>query len=120
VPTKAGAAKTRTATRKTPAEKTGDGATGSSAATKPAKAKGSDKPQSAPARGKPTRASSATERLQAGGLEPLVLDFLAKHKDDAPHGPTQVAKALGRSSGAVSNCLVRLTNWPSAERVLLG
>jgi hypothetical protein len=59
--------------------------------------------------GKPS-ASGKLERLKAGGLEPLVLAYLKEHKGDAPHGPSQVAKALGRSSGAVGNCLVRLTD----------
>jgi hypothetical protein len=54
------------------------------------------------ARGKP-------DRLTAGGLEPLVLDYLKKNDGSGPHGPGAVAKALERSSGAVGNCLVRLT-----------
>ena len=44
-----------------------------------------------------------------GGLDPLVLGYLEDNKDSGPHGPTQVAKALERSSGAVGNCLERLT-----------
>ena len=47
-------------------------------------------------------------QLKAGGLEPLVLDYLEKNTDSGPHGPTTVAKALQRSSGAVGNCLERL------------
>lgn len=46
-----------------------------------------------------------------------MLDYLKKHKATAPHGPSQVARALGRSSGAVGNCLVRLTDAKKAKRV---
>ena len=38
-----------------------------------------------------------------------MLAFLKENANGAPHEPTTVAKALGRSTGAVSNCLVRLT-----------
>ncbi len=54
--------------------------------------------------GKPSRG-----RLKPGELEPLVLAYLKENADSGPHGPTAVAKALERSSGAVGNCLVRLT-----------
>jgi hypothetical protein len=63
------------------------------------------------------KASDKPERLKAGGLEPLVLDYLKESTDTAPHGPSQVAQALGRSSGAVSNCLVRLTKAKKTKRV---
>jgi acetate kinase len=48
-------------------------------------------------------------RLKAGGLDPLVLKYLKDNADTAPHGAGAVTKALERSSGAVGNCLVRLT-----------
>lgn len=64
-----------------------------------------------------TASSGKRARLSAGGLDPLVLDYLKKHKATAPHGPSQVAKALGRSSGAVGNCLVRLTSAKKAKQV---
>jgi hypothetical protein len=68
--------------------------------------------------GSPKTASSGKPaRLSAGALDPLVLDYLKKHKATAPHGPSQVAKALGRSSGAVGNCLVRLTGAKKAKQV---
>jgi hypothetical protein len=51
---------------------------------------------------------AAEERLKPGQLDGLVLGFLKKNTDSGPHGPTAVAKALNRSSGAVGNCLVRL------------
>jgi IclR helix-turn-helix domain len=63
-----------------------------------------------PAGGKSETASVGPEsgKLKPGGLDPLVLGFLEANKDDGPHGPGQVAKALQRSSGAVGNCLERL------------
>lgn len=56
-------------------------------------------------------ASANTEggKLKPGGLDPLVLGYLKDNADSGPHGPTVIAKALQRSSGAVGNCLVRLT-----------
>jgi hypothetical protein len=53
--------------------------------------------------------SGDTSRLKPGQLEPLVLAYLKDNADRGPHGPTAIAKALERSSGAVGNCLVRLT-----------
>jgi hypothetical protein len=98
----------------------GDAAAGTDGGAKAAKAKGGGSTPSASTSGKPVAASVAAgkpNRLKAGGLEPLVLKFLAKHKDDGPHGPTQVAQALGRSSGAVGNCLVRLTEAKKTTQV---
>jgi hypothetical protein len=65
----------------------------------------------------PAKTGDGSKRLRAGGLDPLVLDYLEQHKEDAPHGPSQVAKALGRSSGAVGNCLARLTAAKKATQV---
>jgi DNA-binding IclR family transcriptional regulator len=48
--------------------------------------------------------------VKPGQLDGLVLSYLKKNADSGPHGPTAVAKALNRSSGATSNCLTRLTN----------
>ena len=78
-----------------------------SSTAKPAKASGA-KPASA-ADGKPSAPAADAERLRPGQLEPLVLAYLEEHADSGPHGPSTVAKALERSSGAVSNCLTRLT-----------
>jgi hypothetical protein len=61
------------------------------------------------AAGKSAPTVRGDQRLKPFGLEPLVLDYLKKNADSGPHGPSAVAKALERSSGAVSNCLVRLT-----------
>ena len=51
----------------------------------------------------------AGEHLKPGQLDGLVLAFLRENAGAGPLGPTTVANALGRSSGAVSNCLKRLT-----------
>lgn len=48
-------------------------------------------------------------RLRPGQLNQLVLTHITDHPDAARHTPITVAKALGRSSGAVANCLARLT-----------
>jgi len=50
------------------------------------------------------------ERLRPGGLDELVLAYMREHSEEAPFGPTAIAKALGRSSGAVGNCLARLAS----------
>lgn len=84
-----------------PADEAGEG--------KSAKAPTAEEP--AGGKGEPTASASEPEggKLKPGGLDPLVLGFLEANKDSGPHGPTQVAKALQRSSGAVGNCLERLT-----------
>lgn len=57
------------------------------------------------------------KRLRPGELDGLVLSYLARHRKDGPLTATAVAKGLGgRSAGAVSNCLARLTK---AKRVQL-
>jgi len=54
------------------------------------------------------RTGSPMRRLRPGQLDGLVLDFLNGQGKDGGVGATAVAKALGRSAGAVGNCLVRL------------
>jgi DNA-binding transcriptional ArsR family regulator len=52
------------------------------------------------------RWSPATnERLRPGQLDDLVLNYV--RSADEPVGPVAVARALGRSSGAIANCLAR-------------
>jgi DNA-binding transcriptional ArsR family regulator len=61
------------------------------------------------ARSRDRKASQpAGDRLRPGQLDGLVLDYMHKHATGEPLGPTAVAKGLGRSSGAVGNCLKRL------------
>jgi hypothetical protein len=45
--------------------------------------------------------------LRPGQLDALVLDYIDSQGTDAV-GASAVAKALGRSAGAVGNCLTRL------------
>lgn len=70
-------------------------------------------PASGDADAKPAAASKPSpdiDRLKPGELEPLVIAYLEENADSGPHGPTVIARALERSSGAVGNCLVRLAH----------
>jgi len=61
--------------------------------------------------GKATKATSAKSkngRLGPGELDGLVLGYMRKHKEDSPHTPSAISKAIKRSSGAVANSLGRL------------
>lgn len=49
------------------------------------------------------------ERLRPGELDGLVLSYLCKHREEGPLTATAVGKGIGRSPGAVANCLNRLT-----------
>ncbi len=67
--------------------------------------------------GKATKRSRAEgRRLGPGELDKLVLGYMRRHKNDAPHSPSAVARGIERSSGAVANCLDRLA---AAEKVRL-
>ncbi len=57
---------------------------------------------------KPDGPQRAQEPLKPGKLDGLVLAYLKSNAHSTPHGPSGIAKTLGRSSGAVANCLVRL------------
>lgn len=57
----------------------------------------------------PRKNGPTAERLRPGQLDGLVLDHLQQNTGSAL-SPTSVAKALGRSSGAVANCLARLAS----------
>ena len=48
---------------------------------------------------------SKRDRLAPGELDKLVLGYMRRHKKDAPHTASAVAKGVERSSGAVANCL---------------
>jgi hypothetical protein len=98
------------------AKSTSSGKAGASRKTRTPR-KSAGKAASGRARASSAASAGKPPRLSAGGLDPLVLDYLRKNKVTAPHTPGQVAKALGRSSGAVGNCLTRLTNTKKAKRV---
>lgn len=61
-----------------------------------------------------TKKSAPGKRLRPGELDNLVLTYMGKHRDDAPLTATAIGKGIGRSSGAVANCLARLAK---AEKV---
>jgi DNA-binding IclR family transcriptional regulator len=48
------------------------------------------------------------KRLRAGELDGLVLAYLRRHKAEGALTASAIAKGIGRSSGAVANCLTRL------------
>ncbi len=48
------------------------------------------------------------KRLRPGELDGLVLSYLCKHREEWPLTATAVGKGIGRSPGAVANCLKRL------------
>lgn len=54
------------------------------------------------------RAAKKNKRLRPGELDGLVLAYMRRHKDDAPLTASAIGKGIGRSAGAVSNCLARL------------
>jgi hypothetical protein len=58
---------------------------------------------------KTKKGSPVKRRLNPGELDGLVLAHLKEQKDDGPLTASAVAKGIGRSSGAVANCLARLT-----------
>jgi hypothetical protein len=65
--------------------------------------------------GKPKAAAKATKRLRPGELDGLVLSYMCKNEKELPVTPGTIAKAIGRSSGAVGNCLERLAKAKKAR-----
>ena len=53
-------------------------------------------------------AAKKAKRLRPGELDGLVLAYLAEHKGDGPLTATAIGRGIGRSAGAVANCLGRL------------
>ena len=49
------------------------------------------------------------KRLRPGELDGLVLTYMRKHEDEWPLTASAIARGIGRSSGAIANCLARLT-----------
>lgn len=49
-----------------------------------------------------------SKRLRPGELDNLVLSHMRKHDEDGPLTASAIAKGIGRSPGAVANCLARL------------
>jgi len=48
------------------------------------------------------------KRLRPGELDGLVIAHMREHEDDGPLTASAIGKGIGRSSGAVANCLARL------------
>lgn len=63
-----------------------------------------------------TKAAGSNERLRPGELDGLVLGYMRKHKDDLPLTASAIGKGIGRSGGAVANCLARLTKQKEARQ----
>lgn len=47
-------------------------------------------------------------RLGPGELDGLVLNYMRRHRAKAPHRAGAIGRGIGRSAGAVANCLGRL------------
>lgn len=56
-----------------------------------------------------------SKRLRPGQLDGLVLSFMHGNEKDLPMSPGTIAKGIGRSSGAVGNCLERLAKAKKAR-----
>lgn len=54
-------------------------------------------------------AAKTKKRLRPGELDGLVLAHMRKHSDDGPLTASAIGKGIDRSSGAVANCLTRLS-----------
>ncbi|HXR30188.1 MAG TPA: hypothetical protein VN752_03500 [Solirubrobacterales bacterium] len=52
--------------------------------------------------------TKAKKRLRPGELNGLVLAHMRKRRGDGPLTASAIGKGIGRSSGAVANCLARL------------
>jgi hypothetical protein len=57
----------------------------------------------------------ARARLRPGELDGLVLSFMCEREKELPMSPSAIAKGIGRSSGAVGNCLDRLAKGKQAR-----
>lgn len=64
-----------------------------------------------------TNPKGSEKRLRPGGLDGLVLGYMRDHQEDGPLSPSLVAKGLGRSAGAVLNCLERLAAAGKVSKV---
>lgn len=60
-------------------------------------------------------AGASNERLRPGELDDLVHNYLREHAANGSLSPSAIANGLSRSSGAVTNCLVRLVRAGKAR-----
>jgi hypothetical protein len=75
---------------------------------------GGQNKSSSRAKGSAKKGTSSAKRLRPGGLDEIVMGDLKAREADWPLTATAIGKSVGRSSGAVANCLARLKK---AERV---
>src|SRR5438128_6694441 len=73
------------------------------------KGAGKGRQKKSSASGRPAaKGSSSSKRLRPGELDGIVIADLKAREADWPLTATAVGKSVGRSSGAVANCLARL------------
>lgn len=95
---------TKSGTKAKPRTKPAKSKGGRSAGRNPAKSKAGRSKPKAPA-AKTNRGGA--KRLRPGELDGLVIGYMRKSEEALPLGASAIAKAIGRSSGAVANCLER-------------
>jgi hypothetical protein len=84
------------------------------------RAKSPSKPNAKGARGRAGgQQRSAEERLRPGGLDSIVIADLRKRQGEWPLTASAVGKSVGRSGGAVANCLERLAKGKKVRRAKL-
>jgi hypothetical protein len=84
---------------------------------KPAATTGRKSPARSGARSRSPKSKGGSARLRPGELDGLVLAYMQDHGADRPFSPGKVAKGIGKSSGAVANCLERLRGAKEVRRV---
>lgn len=84
---------------------------------KPATPTGKNASAKSGARGRSPKQRGGSARLRPGELDGLVLAYMRDHGNDRPFSPGKVARGIGKSSGAVANCLERLAGSKEVRRV---
>lgn len=100
---------------KKPAAASKPSAPAKKAASKPSKGKA--KQSQAKPKPKAAAASGSSSRLRPGALDGLVLAYMREHQSELPITAGKLATGIERSSGAVANCLERLTKSKEVRRV---
>jgi hypothetical protein len=84
---------------------------------KPAAPPAKKAPARSGARGRSPKPKGGSTRLRPGELDGLVLAYMRDHGAERPFSPGKVARGIGKSSGAVANCLERLAGSKEVRRV---
>ncbi len=84
---------------------------------KPAATTGRKGPAKSGARGRSPKPKGGSSRLRPGELDGLVIAYMRDHGAERPFSPGKVARGIGKSSGAVANCLERLAGSKEIRRV---